>query len=153
MNPILYLIIIIGINTLIKSAAEKKKIEEAKMKRADQISKSPTMDKAKSKDLMTRINEEIEGNLKKRGIYKQNMNMDVGANKEKKQETIDVINKVPSYSQDASEKKQEKLNLEQNKPRVCVDSELNIKKDLLKGIIYSEILSEPKSIQNLKRGM
>ena len=29
--------------------------------------------------------------------------------------------------------------------------ELDLKRDLLKGIIYSEILSEPKSIRNMKR--
>lgn len=146
MDSILFLVIALAINLVIKSANDKKKIEEARRKRAEKLKKSPIQNKIK--DVMSTLNQELE--KRQRTIFEYSQEQDK-QRKEIEEVRPNTSTENISYvkRKEAARKETEDLAidpLENNKDKIR-------KKELLNGIIWSEILSEPKGIQNIKRGM
>lgn len=149
MNPITFFVIIAVINVLIKSANDKKKIEEARRKRAEQMKDKPAPNRAK--DIGARINKEIEEGLRKKGILVTESSTKVEATEKK--EIKRLIVEDPSVTEDLKIVRKEKDVKKESISTSSDDRQFDKKKELLKGIIYSEILSEPKAIQNLKKSV
>lgn len=143
MESIIVFVVIMALNIILKSVGDKKKIEEARRKRAQQLKNKPL-----KKDTLNKTEEVRESWIKE---AKKNQG------------------KIESYSvSDPTDKKNEEKSwniYESTKESNAYDQdeikELNIdisinKKDinrskLVNALIWSEILSEPKSVQNAKR--
>ena len=142
-NPLFFFIIVIAIDLILKSAKDKKKIEEARRKRTGDIKQMPT----KGKSIMETIREEIEkevqkGNTKK--VVKPNVN------KEKPRiiiNTDEEIHKRSEWNDDIFLKPVVKAS------PIKETAQNSLKKDILRGIIFSEIISEPKSLKNQRKSM
>lgn len=174
-SPLILLVFWFVINILIKSAKDKKKIEEARRKRAQQIESKPIQNKSsqtvqretpnrsqnKNKSIIDVFKDEIEKEIQRE---KQRKPSNTVQNKPIKQEqkvnnnkniNEDVIEKDASWRDDYFSAN---TDIDFDKSSVGIKtsykkSPINIKKDLLNGIIFSEILSEPKSMKSGKRGM
>lgn len=142
-SPLFFFIIVIVIDLILKSAKDKKKIEQARRKRTGDIDQVPT----KSKSIMETIRAEIEKEVQKGSnkkvekpkVYKEkpSMNIKKDAEMHKRSEwTEDVFLKPVIESSTSKE-------INRN----------SLKKDILRGIIFSEIISEPKSIKNQRKSM
>lgn len=145
MNSLFELIIVMMIFTFIKSLSEKKKIEENKKNATQKLDKryfekekkDTPMDYNKDKALINESTSSLENKIE----YEE-----VENSLEKK--LIEWENKLYSesdYGKDAYEK--EAYNYDENK-KSKIYSELD--KDILKGVIFSEIISEPKCKKNNK---
>lgn len=145
MSPLVFFVIIIVIDLILKSSKDKKKIEEVRKKRNEGYKRQFT---EKKRDLITVLNEEIEKNLGNRNTVKENR-----ANKIKRVEkdNLDLIK--ANRENIIEEKTAEDNNREVEKSKSMDTSEIDIRKDIVRGIIFSEILSEPKSRQHMKRSM
>lgn len=150
-NPIVIFIIVLIVDAAIKSAKEKSKInkENVNDNRTTQ-SKPVTVNQPKPRAM-----DELK-NILKEEIEKEKQRMSDAT------KTV-VINKKPTKKvEDSNVKKQEvvkkrvledfeipsqPLNKETEKNKDIEESN-SLRSDLLRGIIFSEILSEPKSIQN-----
>lgn len=149
-NPLILLIIWFVINLFLKSAKDKRKIEEARRKRVGQLgnlqpsktsnveNKRPTFQEEIRRTVST-IREEIEKEIqkdKKRNVVTP------------KQEKV-FHSKLESYQSPSKED----INWDIHKPRESTVVEkannevskptIDIQNDVLRGIIFSEILSEP----------
>lgn len=142
-NPLFFFIIVIALDLILKSAKDKKKIEQARRKRTGDINQEPT----KGRSIMETIREEIEKEVQKGSnkkvveptIYKEKakMNMNKDAEMHKRSEwSEDVFLKPIIETSKLKEVREDSL-----------------KKDILRGIIFSEIISEPKSIKNQRKSM
>lgn len=154
MSPLFFFVIIIVLDIVLKSIRDKKRIEEAKRIRGSQLGKQFNNTTQKGKDIFTVSKEEIEKNME-RPIQRQ-------LNKEKRKKEIDSKGIVESIDLAKQENQYIRENTEYissneiAKSRVSEEVDLrseNLKEDVLKGIIFSEILSEPKSLQHMKRSM
>ncbi|MBC8590768.1 hypothetical protein [Wansuia hejianensis] len=154
MSPLFFFVIIIVLDIVLKSIRDKKRIEEAKRIRGSQLGKQFNNTTQKGKDIFTVFKEEIEKNME-RPIQRQ-------LNKEKRKKEIDSKGIVESIDLAKQENQYIRENTEYissneiAKSRVSEEVDLrseNLKEDVLKGIIFSEILSEPKSLQHMKRSM
>lgn len=145
MNSLFELIIVMMVFTFIKSLSEKKKIEENKKNATQKLDKryfekekkDTPMDYNKDKALINESTSSLENKIE----YEE-----VENSLEKK--LIEWENKLYSesdYGKDAYEK--EAYNYDENK-KSKIYSELD--KDILKGVIFSEIISEPKCKKNNK---
>jgi len=145
LNSLFELIIVMMIFTFIKSLSEKKKIEENKKNATQKLDKryfekekkDTPMDYNKDKALINESTSSLENKIE----YEE-----VENSLEKK--LIEWENKLYSesdYGKDAYEK--EAYNYDENK-KSKIYSELD--KDILKGVIFSEIISEPKCKKNNK---
>lgn len=173
-NPIILLVIWALINVFTKSAKDKKKIEAAKRKRAQRLGNLTQLnnqtlynkrsDTAKtSKSLIDIFKEEIEKELQraKQGqipVQKVEMPSDERENitvTEKIEDEYinfeDISNKdiQMDIKPEIVERESKEVLKNTNKQNQVFD----LKNDILKGIVYAEILSEPKSIKNMKRSM
>jgi hypothetical protein len=160
-SPIILLVIWFVINIIIKSAKDKQKIEEARKKRSQQLGNMPMQNSSKnlnkSRNIIEALREEIE----------KEVNRDKGVQRESQQRQ-----KQQSPTQTVIREKMRKVDTPKSNGAESIVSEditesiplenleregkiafIDMKKDLLKGIIMSEILSEPKSIKNIKRSM
>lgn len=166
-NPIILLIFWGLINLFLKSSKDKKKAEEAKRRRINQANLSQnTSTKKKPKSIIDVFKEEIQKEIQR---------------EKEAQERKQVTKPYPQKSKSSlvSEKKPEELKkgladyYQANRSddevgqtgelelvrisnshglgKRSSKSSINFKKDILKGIIYSEILSEPKGLKNMKR--
>lgn len=180
-NGIILLIFWAAINLLLKSSSDKKKAEEAKRKRSTQskVEGRTTPDnlpRNKPKSIIDIFREEIEKEIEKEKKLQQNkhqQNKHQPVAKPTPKQTLKPTPK-PAVSTFQTEEIKSAVNIDENKDVALVESiveekmevirassisrgskqnnsQLNLKKDILKGIIYSEILSEPKSLRNLKR--
>ncbi len=142
-SPLFFFIIVIVIDLILKSAKDKKKIEQARRKRTGDIEQVPT----KGKSIMETIRAEIEKEVQKGSnkkvdkpkVYKEktSVNMQKDAEMHKRSEWTEDVFLKPVI--EASKSKE----INQN----------SLKKDILRGIIFSEIISEPKSIKNQRKSM
>ena len=160
-NPILFFIFIIVVDLILKSVRDKKKISEKKMDRQgsfedkDELNKQKPIQKSGSiREVMSTLREEVEKERQK--------------DLERRQGTVERSKKVIVKTEEEviNEKAyednkywEEKRNLENNrkikdmKKREELISEGNIREDILRGIIFSEVLSPPKSIENKRNRM
>ena len=175
MNPLLLLVFWAVINIMIKRTKTLKKIEQAKIKRAQQLESQTIQNintqttqnintqttqreipnQNKNKSIIDVFKDEIEKEIQRE---KQKKPSNTVQNKPIKQEqkltskkfiSEDVVEKDSSWRDDYFsantdidfDKRDEVIKTYHKK------SSINIKKDLLKGIIFSEILSEPRSMQ------
>ena len=182
-NPLLLLVIWGVINVMIKRTKTLKKIEQAKVKRAQQLESqtaqnintqpiqnintqtlqkaTPKSNQNKNKSIIDIFKDEIEKEIQRE---KQRKPSSTVQNKPIKQQQ--KINNKNTVNEMAKEKEvsirdeyfSSNTDIDFNKSSDEIKtsyrtSSINIRKDLLNGIIFSEILSEPKSMQNIKRGM
>lgn len=132
---IVLMTIVIFLDIIRKSIADKKKIEEAKMRRMKNPKARPITIETNSfpnevrrgnpiteyEDKTTEISSlaqekiNLDNNVKDKEIVKQNKDVNTIKNKS-------ILNK-------------------------------RLKNEIIKGIIYSEILSEPKSVKNIRKGI
>lgn len=154
-NPLILIIIWFVFNLFVKSAKDKRKIEEARRKRSQQLGKSrPNTFSQELRKTVSTFREEIEREVqrekqkkvgaapKKDTIYRSNM--ECGQLQPREELNWDIH--TPSKPKETNTAIKEKSN-EVSKPSI------NIKNDVIRGLIFSEILSEPKSIQNIKRSI
>lgn len=160
-NPVLFFILIIVIDLILKSVKDKKKIEKDRQQRKEspnnrtELSREKPIQKSQPiRDIMSTLREEIENEKHKELIKRQentkqnqytNLLGDEQTLAKKKYEADEYWNNKRKIEEDI--KLQEKSDLEKNKTK------RDIKDVLVSGIIFSEILSEPKSIKNQRRGM
>ena len=161
-SPLLFFIFIIVVDLVLKSLRDKKKIEQTKQKRQQdlqpdvKIKPNHTEPKTNpSRNIMSTLKEEIEKERQKEIARRQGRAENVKPRVEEKPVIKDYKEK------EYWDKKKEQDILREKRIHTPteikpVDVEINkksIKDDIIRGIIFSEILSEPKSIKNQKRSL
>jgi len=141
-NGLIVFIIILLFDILSKSIREKRKIDEARNKVRGKLNRDIIPDKKTTADMVNRREsidsvkkDDIKTKTVKKNLEPLNDQLKKDNNADKNREIKDTIQ--------AMEKRNKKLDTKTG----------TIKNDIIKGIIYSEILSEPKSIRNIKRSM
>lgn len=144
-SPILFFIFMIVIDLILKSSKDKKKIEQERQKRVKELQKQPSTTRSMG-DLKRILEEEIQ-------IEKQRE----ASKKQPKQNRSKVSKPVVKETKESTIEHfpREDMNLEikTSKNSNKVEEKHDLKRDLLMGIVFSEILSEPKSIQNQRRSL
>ncbi|MFA5575751.1 MAG: hypothetical protein WCZ27_06015 [Tissierellaceae bacterium] len=147
-SPLLFFIFIIVVDLLLKSARDKKKIEESKGKREVQQSK-PEKKPGPFADLRRILEEEIQKErqreLEKKAVYKvevEPLRVDKRpeVNFESRVQTKKLV-ESPVYEKDSSPKGKSQL------------ANMDFRDSIVRGIIFSEILSEPKGVKNQRRSL
>lgn len=145
MSPILILIIMAVISEFIK--ANKKEATSRPKKDLGEI----TLDDNLSEELQKRFKKEYKTVVEKPQVNRQEIRNSNYQKVEKSNENLKK-DRNENYSRDWSISSEEVKT--QPKPMKVEKSHKNYgKKDLVRGIIFSEILSEPKSIENMKKNM
>ncbi|HHV45674.1 MAG TPA: hypothetical protein GXX53_02005 [Tissierellia bacterium] len=141
-NGLIVFIIILLFDILSKSIREKRKIDEARNKVRGKLNRDIIPDKKTTAEMVNRREsidsvkkDDIKTKTVKKNLEPLNDQLKKDNNADKNREIKDTIQ--------AMEKRNKKLDTKTG----------TIKNDIIKGIIYSEILSEPKSIRNIKRSM
>lgn len=144
---LLFFIFMILIDIILKSVKDKRKIEKARRKRKEQLnSQSGSMEST-----VLTLNKEKE-NVQKPNIKKEFPKERVRPLRDER--IMDMITiKEETYSpkiykdeiQSSIEKRIEEKKIKKSKEE--------FKNDILRGIIYSEILSEPKSLRNMRKSI
>ncbi|MBU5427109.1 hypothetical protein KQI41_11855 [Tissierella pigra] len=152
-GPILFFVLIIVIDLILKSVKDKQKIEEVKNQRIPEINKVPKetrtlgeLRKILQEELQKELSKKEDKTIDKKSIQANNKKehkitkVDLERKKYYKEtNNVDTVKTVKSM-ESLSEK-----NIEYKKEE--------IQKDILRGIIFSEILAPPKSVQNQKRSL
>ena len=144
MESIIFFVIIMGINLIFKSGNDKKKIEAARRKRAEQLRNDPMADDVSQQ--MEKWNREAE--KRQKSIEKYNLDLYKDAKKEEKaKESFQSI----SYVERLEDKK---LQIDESDVDISIKNKDKMgRHTLVNAVIWSEILGEPKSIQNLNKKM
>lgn len=131
-----------GINLIFKSANDKKKIEAARRKRAEQLRNDPMADDVSQQ--MKKWN--IEAEKRQKSIEKYNLDLYEDAKKEERaKESFEPISYVERLEHKKSQIEESDVDISiRNKDKMD-------RKKLVNAVIWSEILGQPKSIQNLKK--
>ena len=154
-GPILFFILIIAIDLILKSVKDKQKIEEAKSRKVVEVNKEPKQSRTLG-ELKTILDEELQ---RQRGLVRrQDQTM--------KNKKVDVITKTKNNSTERGLKTKRTFEERNNRnvspvsksmellnPKSVEDKKEELKKDVLRGVIFSEILAPPKSIQNQRRSL
>mgnify|MGYP001167114589 CR=1 FL=1 len=144
---IFVLFIMIFINALLKSIREKKMIEDARMRRPAQLRKQEPVVKYENEELFNF--EEIEEDREIEAVedFEIPDAYDYGLNNDNiSDEGKDI---VLDYMEIDSKVKVNKL--EDKKVSLSKKTKHSIQKDLLRGVIFSEVLSDPKSVRYMRR--
>lgn len=179
-SPIILLIFWGLINLFLKSSKDKKKAEESKQRRINQNAPQNTSTNKKPKSIIDVFKDEIQKEIQREKEAQQKKERPLMQSKEIKPTPKPRSNQRPKQTL-VSEKTTEQIkrdrenyfqatdlsqmdgikeggNMEVVRVSSLTDevegktkSTFNIKNDLLKGIIYSEILSEAKALKNMKR--
>lgn len=138
----LFFIFIMVIDLILKSAKDKKKIEKSRRKRMIELGNP-------SKEAKEFIPPFQGGN---RPIIRREINrVPVERVKfEKKEETFQVEPWEEPLFSDGYNEKPTSINMDKVVKEKTTKSNKKIKEDILRGIIFSEILSEPKAFRNKK---
>lgn len=153
-SPLFFFIIVFVIDLVLKSAKNKKKVEQARRKRTAEI--KPVEPKGRS--IMQTIREEIEKEAQKESgkrmlkqpVYKEEQQINHKNSSEMMKDA--EIKKRTQWSEDIFQRPA----TESRKIEVERENSLrkdSLQKDLIRGIIFSEIISEPKSIKNQRKSM
>ncbi len=159
-SPLLFFIFIIVIDLILKSAKDKQKIEEARKRKTQELNKQPTASRPMA-DLRKILEVEVEkerqrelGKRQKKTTQKQstlfNEKRVVVNSADKRIDTNERSWDIRETEKRISENKKSDITSPQAKVE---NKERNLREDILRGIIFSEILSEPKSLQNQKRSL
>lgn len=148
-SPLFFFIIVFVIDLVLKSAKNKKKVEQARRKRTDEINPIQPKNKSIMQTIKDEIEKEVQKDSKKRmvkqPIYKEEST--IAHKNSVEMIKNDEIKNRSKWSEDIFEKPiTESLKNGENKKDL-------LQKDILKGIIFSEIISEPKSIKNHRKSM
>lgn len=142
MESIIFFVVAMAINLVFKSVGDKKKIEEARRKRAEQLKSNPSGDQVNKQ--MKKWNKEAEKRLQRVEQYNHEL-YEEDKKKEEPEKPLESISYVKKLEYEKSQIKGSDMDIN-NKNKMG-------RKELVNAIIWSEILSEPKSVQNIKRGM
>ncbi len=154
-SPLLFFIFVIAIDLILKSSRDKKKIEQAKQKRTGELGKNTPMPSKPIADLRRILEEEVEKERRRELEKRQKKAIETKGPKPSPK-TQQETSKTPVREQISWEIKPEKESkVEVSKPTISKieKKEENLRKDIVRGIIFSEILSEPKSIQNQRKSL
>lgn len=160
-NPILFFIFIIVVDLILKSVRDKKKIQEKKVNKEDSFQNKPDLNKQKPiqkpgsiRDIMSTLREEVESERQKeleRRQVKIEESKKVILDTEKQQTEKRTYEDNEYWEQKRNlaknERLQQKIEQEEN------TSQRDFKEDIIRGIIFSEIIAEPKSIKNQRNRM
>ena len=160
-GPLLFFIFIIVIDLILKSVKNKKNIEENRSKKEmspeykpGTNEQKPTQNPGSIRGIMETLREEVEKERQKEIERRQGQKNNVEEIKITNEEEIRVqktFEKEESWNSQRKSIETSKLSKEQDSQKN--NKNINIREDVLKGIIFSEILSEPKSIKNQRRSM
>lgn len=174
MNPLIFFIVIIGIDLFLKSVKDKKKIEEARLKKMQELKNKDNVKKVKEPD--RRVKREIQKNpslskkLEKDNFFgegksyrddREGYQERYDSRYEKIDKTYDDFDKTydskgglydPNAIQMSAKKDYKELDVRNygkniEKIDIPLAKASTFKKDVLNGIIFSEILGKPKSLQ------
>lgn len=174
MNPLIFFIVIIGIDLLLKSVKDKKKIEEARLRKMQELKNKDNVVKVKEPD--RRVKREIQKNpslskkLEKDNFFGEGKSYkdDHEGYKERYDSRYKKIDEGyddfketynskgglydPNAIQTSAKKEYKELDVRNYGKKIeKIDTPLakasTFKKDVLNGIIFSEILGKPKSLQ------
>lgn len=132
----LFFIIIMIIDIILKSAKDKKKIEKAKNKRMERLSKTAKPPKKVKEQLDRKSIKERPKSLQREKVYKKESEW---------KETFPTESYESMHTIQRMEDRIEETKIKKTNEK--------FKKDLLKGIIFSEILSEPKGLKSRRRSI
>lgn len=161
-GPILFFIIIIVIDLILKSAKDKKNIDEARRKRTQELNKQPTTPTPSRPmaDLRKILEEEIQKERQREMARNQRQTTKQSTLFNEKRPNLDKINKKADIKERTIEVRRDEESLLENRnvyntpvKNEVKNKEVNLREDILRGIIFSEILSEPKSLQNKRRSL
>lgn len=152
MDGIFLLIFWFIVNLLIKSAKDKKKIEEAKRRRTQELSKSP-MERPKSKTYFENLKEELEKEIQREKERKVSQVPKKTKTQVEPKREVYVDRKTSNEEEPWENRRRTEKEIQEAKSIAASKEKADLQKDILRGIIFSEILSEPKSIQNSRRSM
>lgn len=158
-GPLLFFIFIVVIDLILKSAKDKQKIEEARKRRTQELSKQPGVPTTSRPmaDLRKILSEEIEKERqreieKRQGKTPQRRNTLFNEKKPK----VSTVDKKADIKETSWEIRKEEKSIPESTKLDGIpaqNKERTLREDILRGIIFSEILSEPKSLQNQKRSL
>lgn len=149
-SPIILLVIWFVINIIIKSVKDKQKIEQARRKRALELNDKQTNPKEVfNKDTLQRDIRKAMSTLREE-IDRQRR-VATPATDTYIQDKEPRISKTPKVQERKKPREEVKTQLPEIEEEIAGYSIFESKDDILKGIVLSEILSEPKSIQNLNK--
>ncbi len=166
-NPIILLAFWFVVNLVMKSAKDKKNIEEARRKKSKQLDNRPIQNKnlsnaTKNKSIIDVFKEEIEKEIQ-REKEKQLEKMPQSNKEQRPTSGNTVYTANSSINETKTQEVVSRKVVESNPEKVKVIKEdpyaqenkvkINMKNDVLKGIIFSEILSEPKGIKHFRRSI
>jgi hypothetical protein len=154
-SPLLFFIFIIVIDLILKSVKDKKKIEQSREKRTQEIQKQPTKQRPLA-DLRKLLEEEVNKEKQREIARRQGTPMDSQGSKSK---AVEVKHREEEPKNLTKEKQSWDIKTEEKKvnevPNISLsqvdNNRKDLKQDILRGIIFSEILAKPKSIQNQRR--
>lgn len=140
MSPIVFFIIIVGVDLFLKSMKDKKKIEEARRKRSEQLKKSLPQQQASVESIS------LEDILKedKRRFKEEEIDFKDYKTPGRYSSFTDYSFKYAKDIDTRSQRKDKEVKDTSHEKR---NQSTDLQKDILRGIIFSEILSEPKSIK------
>ncbi|CCQ97384.1 hypothetical protein CULT_610029 [[Clostridium] ultunense Esp] len=144
---LLFFIFMILIDIVLKSVKDKKKIEKARRKRKEQLSSQSgsmestvlTLNKEKENVLKPKVKKELPKE-RTRPLRDERI-LEMWTIKEESYTSKLYKDEIQSSIEKGIEGKETKKSKEE------------FKNDILRGIIYSEILSEPKSLRNMRKSI
>lgn len=139
----LFFIFITAIDLILKSMKDKKKIDESRAKRAEKLNKKST-----------KVSETIPYKKISSPNVKQRTDNIIKEEKEKPEEkgiSFEMKSRweEPIFTEPYKEEIKSRVEKKISDTKLR-KSKKQMKEDILRGIIYSEILSEPKSLRNRK---
>ncbi|MCF6466526.1 hypothetical protein [Clostridium sp. Cult2] len=143
----LFFIFLIVMDIILKSIKDKQKIEKARSKRREQLSRQP----GDMQSTVSPSREKRKSIEKPRPKYEPIKERVVPLKDERRTEAQPVNEEIyisSIYRQEIQSPIEKKV--KGNKIKKSKDQ---FKNDILKGIIYSEILSEPKSLRNIRKSI
>ncbi|NLK43295.1 MAG: hypothetical protein GX300_02745 [Tissierellia bacterium] len=161
-SPLLFFIFIIIVDLILKSLRDKKKIDMAKERRQGELKKSQPSKPRPMADLRKILEEEIQKERERQRPRPRQSEIPKGRINTKPKATPErsrpMETPMPSFEEadySISTKAEKVLDNDERKENVLKTEMKKIKprEDIIKGIIFSEILSKPKSLQNQRRSL
>lgn len=173
-NPLIFFIVIIAIDLILKSKQNKKKMEKARRQSSEQVNDKNLTKSDKSfsnkplRELKRILENELESEkekekeIKRENPRKQNETIDTMEKGTTRDESIRLQKDKVNKHSELENMKRKKLEIEKNRQhymdgyndpikQVLVpkteEDKMKFKEDIIKGIIFSEILGKPKSLK------
>lgn len=171
-NPLIFFIVIIAIDLILKSKQNKKKMEKARRQSSEEVNDKNLTKSDKSfsnkplrelkRILENELESEKEKEIKRENSRKQNETMDTMEKGSTRDELIRLQKDKVNKHSELENMKRKKLEIEKNRQhymdgyndpikQVLVpeteEDKMKFKEDIIKGIIFSEILGKPKSLK------